>query len=110
MPTLPLVIPGSPLLWIGGRFKRGKQMKHARLAVTVFGLLALAACGGNNPDKLNDVETNQPAVEDLNALSDQAANVAAESQALENQAEQLNNEAQNATGPETPADENIVGM
>jgi ABC-type oligopeptide transport system substrate-binding subunit len=85
-------------------------MKRASLAAVAFGLLALAACNRNNPDQLNQVETNQPSADNLDELSNQAANVAAESQALENQAEQLNRTAQNATGAQTPADENIQGM
>ncbi|HET9810404.1 MAG TPA: hypothetical protein VFP53_01755 [Sphingomicrobium sp.] len=87
-------------------------MKYA-IAAAALGLLALGGCNRSNPDQLNEVETNQPAAEDLNALSDEAANVAAEAQALENQAEQLNREAQatdNAVGAVTPEDENIQGM
>jgi hypothetical protein len=86
------------------------MMKHARLAVVAFGLIAVAACGRNNPDQLNQVETTQPAADDLDNLSNEAANVAAEAQALENHANQLDQEAQNAAGAQTPADENIAGM
>lgn len=83
-------------------------MKKASLAAVAFGLLALAACGRGDEDRLNAVETN--AVEDdLNALSDQAANLAAEAQVLENQADQLNQEAQAETG-NTADEENIQGM
>ena len=83
-------------------------MNKASLAAVAFGLLALAACGRGDEDRLS---ANNEAVEDLNALSDQAANVAAEAEALENQAANLEQEsADNATGPETPADENIAGM
>jgi lipopolysaccharide export system protein LptA len=85
-------------------------MKRASLAAVAFGLLALAACNRNNPDQLNQVEANQPSADNLDELSNQAANVAAESRALENQAEQLNQTAQNAAGAQTPADENIQGM
>lgn len=85
-------------------------MNKARLAVVAFALLALAACGRSDEDRLN--VTDNEVAEDLNALSDQAANVAAEAEALEDQAANLEQEAasDNAAGPETPADENIAGM
>ena len=87
-------------------------MKKASLAVVAFGVLALVGCDRGNQDQLNTVETNQADAEDLNMLSDDAANLAAEAQVLENQANQLEQEAQtdDATGAETPADENIAGM
>lgn len=84
-------------------------MNKARLAAVAFGLLALAGCGSRDQDRLNMADNE--VVEDLNALSDQAANVAAEAEALENQAANLEQEASdNATGAEVPADENIAGM
>ena len=94
-------------------------MHKLGLAVAALGLLAVAACDSGEQDRLGDnVEVNAAPPEDLNALSDQAANLAAEAEALENQSEQLQDEAENATaaptdnasGPETPADENIQGM
>ena len=48
-------------------------------------------------------------MQSLDDLSNEAANVAAEAEVLENQAANLQQEAQD-TGPETPADENIAGM
>lgn len=86
-------------------------MKRLSLAATALALLALAACGRSDQDRLNATDANATA-ESLNQLSDEAANVAAEATELENQAEQLNQEAQadDASGPETPADENIAGM
>lgn len=85
-------------------------MNKATLAAAGFGLLALAACGRSDQDQLNTTETDQ--VETLDELSNDAANVAAEAEALQNQAEQLDQEAQSTdgTGPQTPADENIQGM
>lgn len=86
-------------------------MNKATLAAAGLGLLALAACGRSDQDQINNVtETNE--VETLDQLSNDAANVAAEAEALENQAVQLDQEAQStdATGPETPADEDIQGM
>ncbi|MBA3526846.1 MAG: hypothetical protein H0T82_08005 [Sphingomonas sp.] len=90
-------------------------MKKISLAVAALGALALAACDRGKQEQLgNDVELNavEP-TQDLNALSDQAAEVAAEAQKLQNQAaefEQDSNMTDNATGPETPEDENIQGM
>ncbi|HYI43647.1 MAG TPA: hypothetical protein VD768_08505 [Sphingomicrobium sp.] len=88
-------------------------MKKFSLAAAALGLLALAACDRGKQEQLgNDVELNAAPAEDLNALSDQAADVAAEAEALQNQAAQLEAEtpAENATGAETPEDENIQGM
>lgn len=88
-------------------------MKKISLAAAAIGILAASACDRGKQEQLgNDVELNaaEPA-EGLNALSDQAAEVAAEAQELENQAVQIDQEAtQDASGPETPADENIQGM
>jgi outer membrane murein-binding lipoprotein Lpp len=83
-------------------------MNKASLAAVAFGLLALAACGRSDEDQLNATETNAIA-DDLDALSNQAANLAAEAEALENQAEQLNQEA-TQTGADTADEENIAGM
>jgi len=85
-------------------------MKKASLAAVAFGVLAIAACDRGNQDQLNASDMN--VTQNLDELSDDAANLVSESQALENQAEQLNQEAQteNAQGAETPADENIQGM
>lgn len=87
-------------------------MNKISLAAAAFGLLALSACDSGRQEQLgNDVELNAAPAEDLNALSDQAAEVAAEAQELQNQAAALEQETdENATGPETPADENIQGM
>ena len=88
-------------------------MKKISLAIATVGLLALAACNRGNEEQLGDnVELNAVPAEDLNALSDDAANLASESQQLENQAAELDAQAEtdNATGAQTPADENIQGM
>ena len=94
-------------------------MKKISLAIAGVALLALAGCDrGSDQEQLGDnVQTDAIApTEDLNALSEQAANIAAEAQQLENQAAELNQEAETAApvdtaaGPETEADENIQGM
>ncbi len=90
-------------------------MKTISLATAALAMLALGACDRGKQEQLgNDVELNAAPAEDLNALSDQAAEVAAEAEALQNQAAELeqqgSNMTENATGPETPEDENIQGM
>jgi predicted small lipoprotein YifL len=86
-------------------------MKKSGLAAVAFGFLALAACGQNNQDKLNQADVNAPA-DNLDMLANDAANQATEQDVLQNQANQLNQEAttDNAAGAQTPADENIAGM
>ncbi len=89
-------------------------MTNTSLAAAALALLALAGCDRGKQEQLgNDVELNAAPAEDLNALSDQAAEVAAEAQELQNQAAKLEEESdgtENAAGPETPEDENIQGM
>jgi hypothetical protein len=82
-------------------------MRKASLAVTALALLALAACDRGRQDQLNATDLNEAASEDLDALANQAANVASEAEQLENQAQQLDQEAQ---GAETAEEENIQGM
>ena len=90
-------------------------MNKISLAAAVVAVAALSACDRGKQEQLgNDVELNtaEP-TEDLNALSDQAADVAAEAQELENQAARLDQQGvpdENAAGPQTPEDENIQGM
>ena len=85
-------------------------MNKASLAVVAMGLLAVTACDRGNEDQLN--VSNNEVAQDLDQLSNEAAGLAAEAEVLENQANQLNEEAQSTDGEgaETPADENIVGM
>lgn len=84
-------------------------MKKSGLAVVAFGFLALAACGQNNQDQLNQADVN--ATDNLDMLANDAANQASDQNALQNKQEQLNNTAtDNAAGAQTPADENIQGM
>ena len=89
-------------------------MKRLGFAAAAASLIALGACSGNNEDALTDTETNTAVEDDLDNLSDQAADVANEAEILEDQAANLQQEAappaDDATGAETPADENIAGM
>lgn len=85
-------------------------MKKSGLAVVAFGFLALAACGQKNQDQVNQADVNATA-DNLDMLANDAANQASEQEVLQNQQQQLNQEATgNASGPKTPADENIAGM
>lgn len=86
-------------------------MNKVTLAAVGFGLLALSACGRADQDQLNAADVNE--MQSLDELANDAANVANEAQALQNQAANLEEEAEstdNATGAETPDDENIAGM
>jgi predicted small lipoprotein YifL len=86
-------------------------MKKSGLAVVAFTFLALAACGQKNQDQLNQADMNAAPTDNLDMLANDAANQASEQDVLQNQQEQLNQEAtDNAAGPKTPADENIAGM
>lgn len=86
-------------------------MKKSGLAVIAFTALALAACGQNNQDQLNQADMNAT-TDNLDMLANDAANQASEQEVLQNQQEQLNQEAttDKAAGAQTPADENIAGM
>jgi hypothetical protein len=61
-----------------------------KLGFVVFGALALAACGSNNADQLNEAEAQNIEADALNALADNAAN--AEIEALGTQEQQLESE------------------
>ena len=97
----------SPVICAKPNLNEGK-MKRASLAAVAFGLLALTACGRSDQDQLNAADINE--MQSLDELSNEAADVAAEAEALENQASNLEQEAGDASGAETPADENIAGM
>lgn len=83
-----------------------------RLAFVIGGAaaLALAGCNNSNQDAVNNAELNQPSVEDLNALSNQAAMDAAnaEAAALAKQQNELNAENAAAQQSANEADEQNV--
>jgi hypothetical protein len=89
-------------------------MKKLVLLTAAVTTLAIAGCNKKNPEQLDEnVQTSENTSDNLNALSDQAANLASEAQQLENQANQLNTEAasiDDAKGPQTKNDEDIQGM
>jgi hypothetical protein len=90
-------------------------MKKFVFVVTGITALGLSACNNNNQDAVNNAELNQPA-SDLNQLSSDAANDAAngEAAALGNQQAQLNAEnaaaEDNATNPTDEQEQNVSGM
>ena len=89
-----------------------------RLAFVIGGAaaLALAACSGKNEDAVNNAELNQPSAEDLNALSNQAAMDAANSEAaaLGDQQNQLDAEnaaaQQNVVNQQEADEQNVSAM
>lgn len=90
-------------------------MKKLVFALTGTAALSLAACSSNNQDAVNNAELNQPA-EDLNQLSSDAANDAANSEAatLANQQAELNAEnaaaEDNTVNPSDAQEQNVSGM
>ena len=88
-------------------------MKKIAFLITGAASLALAACGGANQDTVNNAEMNQPAADELNQLSGEAANDAAnaEAAALGDQQNQLEQEpADNTTNPSDEQEQNVAGM
>ena len=88
-------------------------MKMRVFALTGAVALTLSACSGGNQDAVENAEMNQPAAE-LNALSSDAANDAAnaEAAALGNQLEELNQEnaADETVNPADADEQNVSGM
>ena len=85
-------------------------MKKLAFALIGTGALLTAACHRGNEDQVNNVEMNQPAPE-LNALANEAANVANEADALNAQAQNLENEStDNTVNPKDADEQNVAGM
>jgi len=91
-------------------------MKKFGFALVGAASLALAGCSGSNEDSLTNVDLNAEGG-DLNALANNAADVAAEAEALGNQAQQLEQEANNSSTADelnasgtTDGEENVSGM
>jgi hypothetical protein len=75
--------------------------------------LALSACNGDNQDAVNNAELNQPAVEDLNALANEAADNAADMNAVGNEqleANDMNAVGDNGDNPSEAEEQNVSGM
>ena len=88
-------------------------MKKLAFVLIGTGTLLTAACNRGNEDQINNAEMNQPAA-DLNALANDAANMADEANALGNQAENLanavNEAADNTVNPQDADEQNVSGM
>ena len=85
-------------------------MKKLTFALVGTAALFTAACNRGNEDQVNNAEVNQPA-SDLNALANNAANVANEADALNAQAQNLANEStDNTVNPKDADEQNVSGM
>jgi hypothetical protein len=88
-------------------------MKRLVFLIGGAAALALSACNGDNQDAVNNAELNQPAVEDLNALANEAADNAADMNALGNEqleANDLNAVGDNGDNPSEAEEQNVSGM
>lgn len=87
-------------------------MKRLVFLVAGAAALSLAACNRNNQDQVQNAELNQPAADQLNELSSEAANDAAnaEAAALANQQQQQNAVEDNTVSPSDAQEQNISGM
>ena len=88
-------------------------MKRLAIVLTATASLTIGACSGGTEDQVNNAELNQPAAE-LNDLANEAANTAMEANALESQAQNLENAADaaadNTVNPKDADEQNVAGM
>jgi hypothetical protein len=90
-----------------------KLMKKLVFLLAGAAALSLAGCNRNNQDEVQNAELNQPAADQLNALSSEAANDAANAEAasLGNQQQQNQNVVQdNTVNPSDAQEQNVSGM
>lgn len=90
-----------------------KLMKKIVFLLAGVTALSLAACNRNNQDQVQNAELNQPAADQLNELSSEAANDAAnaETAALGNKQQQDENAVQdNTVNPTDAQEQNVSGM
>lgn len=91
-----------------------KCMNKLVIALAATASLSIAACSADNQDAVENAELNQPAADDLNAMSLDAANDAAnaEAEALGTQAQQLEQAPveENVTNPADADEQNVSGM
>ena len=87
-------------------------MKRLVFLVAGAAALSLAACNRKNQDQVQNAELNQPAADQLNELSSEAANDAAnaEAAALANQQQQQNAVEDNTVNPSDAQEQNVSGM
>ena len=86
-------------------------MKKLAFVLAGVAALSLAACNRSNQDQVQNAEINQPAADQLNELSSEAANDAANAQAaaLGNEQEQ-NTVEDNTVNPSDAQEQNVSGM
>jgi hypothetical protein len=87
-------------------------MKRLVFVVCGVAALALGGCNNSNQDAVNNVELNQPAAEDLNALANDAA-TNAEDQVATNQVPVPDQNAvapDNGPNPTENEEQNVSGM
>ncbi|MFL6801754.1 MAG: hypothetical protein ACJ8EQ_08310 [Sphingomicrobium sp.] len=86
-------------------------MKKLAFVLAGVAALSLAACNSNNQDQVQNAELNQPAADQLNQLSSEAANDAAnaETTSLGNQ-QQQNVVEDNTVNPDDAQEQNVSGM
>jgi hypothetical protein len=88
-------------------------MKRLAFVITGMAALTLSACHNTNQDAVQNAELNQPNAEELNQLSSDAANDAANSATLGNQQNQLDQNASavaNTVNPTDAQEQNVSGM
>jgi hypothetical protein len=88
-------------------------MKRLVFLIGGTAALALSACNGDNQDAVNNAELNQPAVEDLNALANEAADNTADMNAVGNEqleANDMNAVGDNGDNPSEAEEQNVSGM
>jgi hypothetical protein len=89
-------------------------MKRLAFATIGAAVLTLGACNRGNEDTVQNAELNQPAVEQLNELANQAAMDAANAQAAaqnaQNAANEVNATVENVTNPQEADEQNVSGM
>jgi hypothetical protein len=90
-------------------------MKKLAIALLATASLSIGACSVSDQDAVNNAEMNQPAADDLNAMSLDASNDAAsaEAEALGTQQQQLEQapvESNNTTQPTDEDEQNVSGM
>ena len=88
-----------------------KLMKKLAFVLAGVAAVSLAACNRNNQDQVQNAEINQPAADQLNELSSEAANDAANAQAAALGNEQQQNAVEdNTINPTDAQEQNVSGM
>jgi hypothetical protein len=92
-----------------------KIMKKLTFALIAGAALLTCACNRGNEDQVNNAEMNQAGADNLNELANEAANNAAEAEALGTQQQQLEqqnaaNADDNTVNPKDADEQNVSGM